>query len=373
MPVTLSRRWTVALWLLAAAFMAWRTHSVVWTKVGGNCLTMCSLLVQLRALREGLPAWAAGFMVGLDPTCPTPTYAMYQPTFLHALAPWVVATGAQACAVWPWVQELTWLGACAAAAWTFRSQGPLYLVLLTWLLPVFDDPLGTNVVTGALGTVEALLLWLALAAAVRGAWGANVLLSFALGSAKVVYWMWLALALAAGRLRWLAAGLVACAAWVVIGFAWGAEGAFAIWHNAQSHDERLQSHPALRGWVFDQMSLPTGAHTLAEELPWMIPMVVVLTAVMVWIWRRKRPTLDADAIGMFALAHFAVTPYLKDYGLVLVLPVIAWALLRVRWWLGLALYATIAWTHLGGDYHVLACLWLCGGAVAAELARGERT
>ncbi len=371
--MTASRRWTWTLWVAALLLVAWRSHQVVLSVGSGKCVALCGLMAQLHAIRLGLPAWDPTALVGLDPTCPAAGYATYQPAFLYTLAPWVTATGAQACAVWPWVQECAWLVACVAAAWTFRAAGVRYLIALAIILRTMGDPLASTLQTGNLTTVEAAVLWLALAAASHGAWGSNAALSFVLGVAKPVYWIWLALVVAARRWRWAIAAAVACAGWLLLGIGWGGDDAWHIWSNARSHDERGVIHPAFRAWVLDTLHVAPAGRPQDIEVAWMIPATVMMLTTMVWIARRQR--VDADAIGLFALVQFSVTPYLKDYGVLVALPVVAWAIVRVRGWMGALLLAAIVAPVLGGPavggaYHVLACLWLCALAVAIEL-RGD--
>jgi hypothetical protein len=363
-------RLTVLAWVAALLLVAWRSHGVVAWVGAGSCASLCGVMAQLEAIRRGLPASDAAALVNLDPTCPQAGYATYQPALLYLMAPWVTATGAQACAVWPWVSEVCWLVACLAAAWTFRASGVRYALALALVLRLMGDPLAATLQSGNQTAVEAAVLWLALAAATRGWWGSHTLLAFGFGLAKPVYWTWLALVTAAGRLRWAAAALAACVGWVAVGIGLGGADAQQIWEHARSHDERGVIHPAFRAWVFDALHVERQSQYSLLDAAWAVPALGVVLAVMAWIARRRR--VDADAVGLFALAQLAVTPYLKDYGVLIALPVVAWALVRVRWWMGLLLYAGVAWTTLGGDYHALASLWLCLVAVAVQLRADGR-
>lgn len=363
-------RVTIVAWIVALLLVAWRSHAVVMQVGAGTCASLCGVMAQLQAIRHGLPPWNPDALAGLDPTCPQAGYATYQPALLYLMAPWVTATGAQACAVWPQVTEVAWFVACVAAAWTFRASGVRYALALALVLRLMGDPLVATLQSANQTAVEAAVLWLALAAATRSRCGVHTLLMFTFGLAKPVYWTWLALVTAAGKLRWALPALVACGGWVALGIGLGGDDARHIWENARSHDERGVIHPAFRAWVFDTLHVGKQGQLAPNDAAWMIPAVVLMLAVMVWIARRKR--VDADVVGLFALAQLAVTPYLKDYGVLIALPVVAWALVRVRWWMALLLYAGIAWTTIGGEYHVLASLWLCLVAVAVQL-RGEAT
>lgn len=358
-------RVTILAWVAALLLVAWRSHEVVVQVGAGTCVSLCGVLAQLEAIRRGLPPGEPAALVGLDPTCPQAGYATYQPALLYLLAPWVTATGAQACPMWPQVTEGAWFVACLAAAWTFRASGVRYALALALVLRLLGDPLVATLQSANQTAAEAAVLWLALAAAAQGRWGVHTLLAFGFGLAKPVYWTWLALVTAAGRLRWALPALVACGGWVALGIGLGGEHARRIWENARSHDERGVIHPAFRAWVLDALHIGKQGQLAPIDAAWMIPAVALMVAVMVWIARRQR--VDADAVGMFALAQLAVTPYLKDYGLLIALPVVAWALVRVRWWMGLLLYAGIAWTTIGGEYHALASLWLCLVGVAVQL------
>lgn len=358
---------TALAWAFALGVVAWRSHGVIAWVGAGTCASLCGIMAQLDAIRHGLAASDPHALVGLDPTCPNAGYATYQPALLYLLAPWVTATGAQACAVWPWVSEVAWAVACGAAAWTFRASGVRYAIALALVLRLLGDPLAATLQSANQTAVEAAILWIALALATRGTWGLHTLMMVGFGLAKPVYWTWLALGVAARRLRSSAVAVLACASWVGLGIYLGGADAQRIWENARSHDERGVIHPALRAWVFDTLHVEHQGGYGWVDAAWAVPALLLTLAVMAWIARRAR--VDADAVGLFALAQLCVTPYLKDYGVLIGLPVVAWALVRVPWWQGILLYVGVAWTTIGGDYHVLASLWLCLAAVAVQLRR----
>ncbi len=321
------------------------------------CGGVCTMLEQARAYAHGGDPWTGSTMEGVQPACPTGISAMYTPASLWLLSPLADHVGA-VCDVWRGVQLAAYGVALAAAAsllpcWRRRVA---MLALVLWVRGWLGDPFFRDSMTGNVASLEAAGLWTVAALGARSRWWSLVAVAFVTGIQKQVYWILAVIPLLARRYRPTLAGLGAMVALHLTMWTFDAHG-YAKWlTQARAHDERGLIHPALRSLSHDLMEA-WGAPASASDLPWLG--VCLGVGGLLWWGSRRAPERVATGEGMLlvVLAYLAVTPYLKDYTLVMAVPAVAATLARLR---PAAALAVVVVHLLGGElggYHALAVIW----------------
>ena len=342
-------------WLALAAVLAvevahMRTESP-------QCGGVCTMLEQARAYTHGGDPWTGQTMDGAQPACPTGISSMYSPAslwLLSALSDHVDAV----CRVWRGVQLAAYGVALAAAmslvtCWRRRVA---MMALVLWVRGGLGDPFFRDSMTGNVASLEAAGVWTVAALGARSRWWSLVAVAFATGVQKQVYWALAAIPLLARRVGPTAAALGAMGALHLTMGVLDRHG-YAKWLvQARSHDERGLIHPSLRSLSHDLME-GWGAPPSATDLPWL----AVCLGVGAWLWwdARRAPERVATGVGMLrvVLAYLAVTPYLKDYTLVVAVPAVAAALVSARTSAAVAVALALVLGTWLGEYHALALIW----------------
>lgn len=332
------------------------------------CGGICTMLEQAHAYTHGGDPWTGDTMDGLEPGCPDGISSLYTPASLWALSPLAERVGA-VCEVWPRVQLAAYAISLIAAASLLSGWRSVWmLACVLWVRSWLDDPTFHDTMTGQVGSLEAAGVWTLVALGARSRWWGLVVVAWVTGLQKQVYWLLGALPLLARRTQVAVAGLGAMVAVHVAMGSLDPDG-YSKWiQMASSHDERGVIHPSLRSLVHD-LGDRVGVPTAQSEFGWLA--VCALVGGALWWGSRRAPgwVATGDSMLLCALAYLAVTPYLKDYTLVVAVPGVAAALVMAHPIAAVAMVLVQVTTGALGGYHALAVIWAAFLSQAVRVAR----